>query len=204
MGRETIAVARWGGAVEEVKALLEAREIILRGAIKARIPRSGITRIAVEDGDLVLWCQDGPLVLELGATEVAKWHEALLKPPPTLAAKLGIGPDRQGYLIGKPDDHELEAALSCAVAASPGEAHVLLAMTLCAADLAAALEVAKAHPRHFLWCIYEKGKTASFGDTAVRSFMREHGYVDSKSCAVSDRLTATRYGAKNDPVGAGS
>lgn len=194
MGREAVAVARWGGAVEEVKVLLEAHEIILRGAIKARIPRAGISRVAVEEGELVLWAEGGRLVLELGASEAAKWQAYLQKPRPSLASKLGIGAERPAFVMGRPDDRELETALLGAVAVSPERAHVLLAITHSEADLAAALDVARAHPRLLLWCIYEKGKTATLGDTAIRSALRAHGYIDTKSCSVSDRLTATRYG----------
>ena len=43
---------------------------------------------------------------------------------------------------------------------------------------------------------YPKGKGAAYGDTAIRNFLRQRGYVDSKSCAVSPELTATRYGRK--------
>jgi hypothetical protein len=33
-------------------------------------------------------------------------------------------------------------------------------------------------------------------DAAVRALMLENGYVDSKASAVSDALTATRYGRR--------
>lgn len=196
MGRETVAVARWRGAVEEVKALLESTEIILRGAIKARIARSNISDIAVAGEELVLRCAGEPLVLELGATEAQKWRDALLKPPPSLASKLGIEPDRPAFLIGSCDDEALNHALTGAVCALPGEAHVLVAIIEREPDLAAALAMAEHHLGLSLWCVYGKGKTAKFGDTQVRAFMRGRGYVDTKSCAVSDRLTAARYQRK--------
>lgn len=193
MGREAHVLARWGGATEEVKALLEAHEIILRGAIKARIPRAGISRVAMVDGELLVWTDSGQLMLELGAAEATKWRDALLKPPPSLARKLGISPERPAFVMGQPDDPVLAAALAGAISPSPETAHILIAITTSDTDLAAAFAVAAAHPQRLLWCIYEKGKTAQFGDTAIRYFMRNHGYIDNKSCAVSDRLTATRY-----------
>lgn len=196
MGRETIAVARWRGSVAEVKALLESSQIILRGAIKARIDRTDISQIAIEGDDLVLRCHDEPLVLELGAAEAEKWRRTLLAPPPSLASKLGIGPDRPVFVLGTSDDPALAAALAGAMCATPAEAHQLGAIITSEADLAAALVVARQHAGLAVWCIYQKGKSAGFGDSQIRQMMRDHGYIDSKSCAVSDQLTATRYGRR--------
>lgn len=200
MGREAVAVAHWQGAVEEVKALLESQEIILRGAIKARIARGGISSISVAGDTLSLRSDGEPLVLELGAKEAAKWRESLRKLPPSLTVKLGVGPDSQVFVMGSCDDRDLSEALAGATCPSPGEAYVLLAILESEADLAAAFDTAKQHPKLFLWCVYRKGKTAEFGDTAIRVFLREHDYIDSKSCAVSAQLTATRYGRKIRPV----
>jgi hypothetical protein len=196
MGRETVAIARWRGEVEEVKALLESQEIILRGAIKARLPRSGISMIAVEGDDLNLRSDGEPLVLELGAKEAAKWRDVLGKPPPSLASKLGVGPDSLAFVIGQTNDAELMGALIEAVCFSPSEASVLLAIIKSEADLTSALSVATEQPKLLIWCIYKKGKGVHVGDTAVRAFMRDRGYIDNKSCAVSAQLTATRYGQK--------
>jgi hypothetical protein len=68
------------------------------------------------------------------------------------------------------------------------------------ADLEAALAVARAAPALPLWCVYGKGKHGGIGDAAIRKYLRDHGYIDSKSCAVSDNLTATRYGAKQESI----
>ncbi len=42
----------------------------------------------------------------------AKWAEALLKPPPTLAKKLGITPETTVRMIGPVDDSALKGALA--------------------------------------------------------------------------------------------
>ena len=76
------------------------------------------------------------------------------------------------------------------------EAGVLLAILATEADLMSAYAVAEQNPQLMLWCVYPKGKGAAYGDTAIRNFLRQRGYVDSKSCAVSPELTATRYGRK--------
>ncbi|MBL9067175.1 MAG: hypothetical protein JNN10_12855 [Sphingopyxis sp.] len=73
---------------------------------------------------------------------------------------------------------------------------MLLAILATEADLMSAYAVAEQNPQLMLWCVYPKGKGAAYGDTAIRNFLRQRGYVDSKSCAVSPELTATRYGRK--------
>jgi hypothetical protein len=196
MGLEAVAVARWRGEIAEVKALLESQEIILRGAIKARIARSGISMVAVVGDELTLHYNGEMLVLALGAKEAMKWRDVLLKPPPSLASKLGIGKDKQVFVIGNSGDAELAEALAGAICATPESATMLLAIVASETDLIAAHAIAARTPGRFLWCIYTKGKNAAFGDTAIRSFMRQRGYIDSKSCAVSAQLTATRYGQR--------
>jgi hypothetical protein len=44
------------------------------------------------------------------------------------------------------------------------------------------------------WAVYPKGTGVAFGDSEIRSLLRALGFRDSKSCSVSERLTATRYG----------
>ena len=61
------------------------------------------------------------------------------------------------------------------------------------ADLDAAVTLAASAPRLALWCVYPKGRTSPVGDAVVRAYLRQRGYIDSKSSAISDRLTATRY-----------
>jgi hypothetical protein len=194
MGREAVAVCRWQGDVAEAKILLESQEIILRGDVRARIARGSITGARVDGDDLVVTAAAGELVVELGSIQAAKWAAAILKAPPTLASKLGIDAARRAFVIGVVADATLADALDGATTDVPGEAAVLVAVVLSDAELAAAFAVAETLPTLAVWCVYGKGKAAITGDGAVRAFMRSQGYVDSKSCAVSGALTATRYG----------
>jgi len=194
MGREASGRCHWKGESGAVKALLESSEIILRGEIRGRIARAAISAFAVEADTLVLTAGGEPLRLELGGTEAGKWAAVLARPVPTLAHKLGVGPASRAFVIGKVDDPELAAALAGATTSSLADAAVLIAVLNGEADLAAAFDVARTVPRCPLWCVYGKGRFVTVGDAAIRSFMRDHGYRDNKSCGVSDRLTATRYG----------
>ena len=107
MGREAETVAQWQGQSAEVKALLEPSEVILRGGIRDRVPRSAITHISVDRGWLRLATDRGPLVLELGEVEASRWLKALQKPVPTLAEKLGVGAGCRAFVMGRLVDAEL-------------------------------------------------------------------------------------------------
>jgi hypothetical protein len=196
MGREAECVARWRGQAAEVKALLESAEIILRGGIKAKIPRSNISGVAVSGDDLTLDAGDDQLVLELGAAEAGKWMAALLKPPPGLKDKLGLKPGDTAFVIGAIDDETLATALQGAQAKAAKAASMLLAMLRSEDDLKTAFKIASAAPALPLWCIYQKGKSAPIGDAAIRTFLRANAYIDSKTASISPTLTATRYGAR--------
>ncbi len=193
MGREAVCSIRHGGEAAEGKALLEAAEVILRGPIRARLPRASLTGWSVDGGTLRLDTGGGTYELDLGPVEAAAWDKALAKPPPDLGAKLGLGPDRPGWVMGRVEDADLAAALAGAEAADPSAAALLLALILSPPDLAAALALADAHPAKPVWAIHAKGKAAAPPDADIRAAFRDAGYVDTKACAVSARLTATRY-----------
>jgi hypothetical protein len=196
MGREAEAHCTWRGESGPVKALLESRELILRGAVRTKIARADIRGVTVKGEALHIDVAGELLILELGAAHAARWATAILKPPPSLAGKLGISAATPALLIGEHDDAALTGALAEGAVAQPGDAAMLVAVLGSMADLAAAFAVAEQHPALPIWCVYAKGPKAEPGDSAVRAFMRDAGWMDSKSCAVSDRLTATRYGRK--------
>ncbi|MCY1125731.1 hypothetical protein OU426_02590 [Frigidibacter sp. RF13] len=198
MGREAICSIRWQGEAAEGKALLESEEVILRGDIRARIPRAEITRAEVEGEVLRLLAAGGWLELDLGAKAAESWRKAILKGPPSLAEKLGVGPGARAFALAPLTDEAVIAALSGAEAAQAADAAFLIAELLSDAGLAAALAAAEASGAPPIWCLYPKGKTAEPSDARVREVFRAAGFVDVKSCAVSDRLTATRYQRRRD------
>jgi hypothetical protein len=185
MGREARdAAARFGGQAGPVTALLEADELILRGAVRARLPRAGLTDWRVAGDALHLVTPEGPLVLTLGAAAAAAWARALDRPAPTLAQKLGLG--AAVLAVGVTDP-----ALAAVLAGRAGTpAALVVAEVHDAGMLRAAVQAAEGRP---LWVATVKGRGTPFGADAVRAALRGAGWVDSKSCAVSDRLTATRY-----------
>lgn len=192
MGRECKAMVTYGKQRGEAVVLLESRELILRGAIKARVQREALTQVSATSGGLQLLADGVPLAVAMTAVEAARWAAAIAKPPPSLAAKLGVRPARPALVLGDISDPELSAALAGATTGERTRAVVLIAMIETHADLATAQAIAETTDLP-LWCVYPKGKAADPGDGIIRSALRGSGFIDSKACSVSERLTATRY-----------
>lgn len=130
------------------------------------------------------------VTLALGVPAATAWAKALTKEPPSLKAKLGLADGATALVLGQWNDATLSTALEGARTGDPAAAAMVIACVTSADDLAAARQTAAGRP---IWTLYPKGGAAPFGDAAIRSDMRAHGFRDTKSCAVSDLLTATRY-----------
>ena len=70
---------------------------------------------------------------------------------------------------------------------------MILAVVLDQTGFSQAMSVLDANPNLPIWMIYPKGKAAQPSDAEIRSHLRGMGLIDTKSCAVSAQLTATRY-----------
>lgn len=190
MGHESLCTARIGAETAEVKALLESTELILRGALKRRWPLAALQGVQVLDEALAFEAGPESVRLQLGAAEARKWADKIAAPPKSLADKLGLAPDRPAWVLGPLQDAALAQALTGCSAASPATATQWLAVLEQAAELPALLTSLQAQPVPALWAVYPKGGSM---DTAVRTQLRAAGWRDVKTCAVSERLTATRY-----------
>ena len=195
MGREALCTCTWNGKKHQVKALLEPPELIVRGEIRRRLPFAQIENIKAEGNALVLTFEGDSVRLQLGNAMAAKWAEAMLKPPPTLAKKLGIASDTTVYMIGPADDPALTAALAEAKAVSKSKGDLILARVDTPADLAAALrkaytQLAVGVP---IWFIYRKGPGHPLNENLVRTTALATGIVDTKIASVSQELSALRF-----------
>lgn len=195
MGREANCACAWGGKRGRVKVLLESNELILRGELRDVIPRSALGAVRISGDWLEVAVGRKKLALELGARAAVQWAAALAKPPPTLASKLGVSAEAKCLLVGKADDAALVRAIADHRARTAAQAAMIVAVIRSEKELHAAEARARAAGLP-VWCVYAKGKAAVVGDAAVRAFMRAHGFMDNKTCAVSETLTATRYALK--------
>ncbi len=193
MGREAITRVEIGGEAGDVLALLESTELILRGDIRRRFPRDRLVNVHVDGSALCFTCNGESVSLHMGAIGAEKWRNAIATPPPSLRAKLGLKRDARAFLIGPCDDGALADALEGVLTDDVTKAAMIVARIDGPDDLAAAQAAQAKCPDLPVWAIYPKGKNVRYGDGPIRAALRDAGYRDSKSCAVSERLTATRY-----------
>jgi len=194
MGREAVTQAFIGDEKGEVRALLERGELILRGAIRRRFPRDQLNQVRIDGETLRFVCGSEEVALNLGANIAEKWAKAIATPPPSLRAKLGLAPGMTAIRIGVFDDTALAEAIEDALIDDVAQADMIIACVEGPVELDRALAAHARQPGAPIWAIYPKGKGVAFGDGEIRMTLRAEGYRDTKSCAVSDRLTATRYG----------
>jgi hypothetical protein len=193
MGREALCVCHVGTETASVKAVLESSALILRGTIKRSYALANLRDIRVAGGQLHFTAGAEAVALELGEAESRRWALKVSTPPPTLASKLGVGPEALAMVTGRLDDAALVAALQGAQARRAADATVLVAVVHSQADLAAAIATHGKMACRAVWIVHPKGRGADPSDTVVRQTLRAHGYMDNKTTAVSDTLTATRY-----------
>lgn len=193
MGLEAICACTVDGESAEAKALLESRALILRAPFRRSFAIAAIRDVRVEGEEMRFQAGGNAVALMLGDGAASKWTKKILTPAPSLAAKLGIGHANPAHVIGIVTDRALAEALDGHSAAA-GAATLSVAIVGSAAELDDALGKHAALPAgSHIWVIHAKGPKAAFGDNAVRAHMRTLGYRDSKSSAVSDALSATRY-----------
>ena len=194
MGREQRCSATWGERKGEVTALLESAELIVRGAFRARAPLASLREVRA-DGDTLRFRTGGEDVALVLGRAAPRWAAALTKPPPSLAAKLGIRPGSRVLVEGTVDDDALAAAIATGVPAGGSDPDLIVARLDDAGELARVVsQRAKLLERWIpLWVVYTKGKGAPLGETAVRRFLRDCGLMDLKVASVSATLTALQF-----------
>lgn len=198
MGREVLCKGRWNSQAGEVKALLESREIILRGHLKMRIPISAISEVRVDDEGLRFKVGGDQVVLELGTGEAVQWAKKMTAPPPTLRDRLGISAAAKALVLGRIKDAVLKDALRDVHTRVPADAKMVVAVVQDEDELATAARAHGALPsKSAIWIIHDKGPGTTFGEAQVRASMRSRGFVDTKVAAVSATLTATRYSKRS-------
>lgn len=196
MGREAVCLCGWGGdeAGIEVKALLETGEVVLRGAIRRRVPFAEMRGVGAE-GDRLRFEIGGEAVwLALGREKAAKWAKAIANPP-TLASKLGITAETRVWMVGDVDDRMLAAALEEAkeVSETDGNLIVIRAASTAELELAFAQVGEQLAERVPVWVVFVKGPGQELNEHAVRAMGLARGIVDTKVASVSSRLTALRF-----------
>jgi hypothetical protein len=187
MGREVRCLVRHGGEEAEAKALLETDEVIVRSPFRLTVPRSAINAARADGPRLEIAYDNGPLVLELGENEAAKWAHDIANPK-SLADKLGVKSGQRVRLVGNVGT-ELVGAGS---RVEDGEADVVFVAIEQAVDLprigALQHEIARDGA---IWAIRPKGRD-DLTEAMVLGAGREAGLYDVKTA----RISATHTGEK--------
>jgi hypothetical protein len=194
MGREAVCLCDWAGNAVEVKAVLEGGEIVLRGALRKRVPFSEIKNVKAEAGRLRFTAAGDCVDLHLGAA-AEKWAAAITTPPPSLAHKLGMTDKTIVRVIGQVCDEALNEAIAQSAGISNQDTSLMVACVDSPDSLDAALRAAK--PQLLkgvpLWMVYAKGPGHAIDETAIRTLLRENGLIDTKVASVSAKYTALRF-----------
>ena len=195
MGRETNCKCDWAGTTGKVKVLLESGELILRGDIRQRVPIRSLQNVEAKSGRLIFNSGGNRVQLFLGALMADKWAEAIKKPPPTLARKLGINDKTVVRVIGSVTDEALNEALRESSQISEKNPDLIVACVDTSESLAAALRAAKSQLLKStpIWMIYPKGPGHPLNEAAIRALLRSSGMIDTKVASVSNWLTALRF-----------
>lgn len=204
MGREARCTAHVGDQSADVTALLESTTVVLRGDLKRKWDIAALHDLRVEDGGALRFqAGDEAVTLQLGAPEAAKWLKKLQTPPPTLAAKLGVSAENPALLIGPTVgtlDPALAEALAGGITTNMREARMLVAVLSKPDELARMADFHADMICKTVWVVHPKGPGARPSGADVRLELRARGYVDNKTTAVSDTLTATRYVRSEPPA----
>ncbi len=196
MGREALCTARVGAETAEATALLESTTVVLRGALKRKWDIAALQNLRVDGDELRFEAADEAVALVLGEKEAGKWLTKLQTPPPTLAAKLGVSAENPALLIGPTVgtlDPALAEALSHGLTGNVKAARMLVAVISKPGELERMADFHATMLCKTVWVVHQKGRDAFPSDAEIRIELRSRGYVDNKTSAVSDNLTATRY-----------
>ena len=194
MGREATCICQWSGSSFTVKALLETQQIILRGALRKRVPFNVMKQVAVHASQLQFMVGDEAVALLLDPGVAEKWARAI-KNPPSLARKLGITATSIVHTIGPVDDNALKAAIAEASQVSNKQCTLIIACVDRPASVAHALQKSGRNLEQGvpIWFIYRKGPGHPLNEAQLRSIALATGIVDTKTAAVSTTLTALRF-----------
>ena len=192
--RVTLTPAGAAAQTGDAKVLLESDELILRGAVRARIPRGDVRDATTRAGVVTVRYAAGTLTLKLG-TDAPKFVKKLLEPVKSRCEKMGISAGSRAVVLGI-DDPDLGAeltALGVTVTSRAGasERLILLAVTT-PRDLTKIGTAAKSLATDgALWVVHPKG-VAGVKDTDIFATARSAGLTYTKVARFSETHTAER------------
>lgn len=188
MGNEASCRVEIGSESAVAKVLLETEELIVRGALKAKIPFREAKDVRADSGVLRLHWRDRDVAIHLG-NEAAKWAEKI-RNPKSVAEKLGVKANQKISVIGAIDTTFLgEREFSRRARAG---SDIIFFAANSRDDLArlASLRESLA-PTGALWVIRPKG-VDTISESDVMNAGKAGGLVDVKVVRFSETHTAEK------------
>jgi hypothetical protein len=196
MGYDRPCELRFDGRTAPGTAVLEQKELVVRGPLRLRIPLATITEATADDGWLRIRFEDRAAEIALGE-EAAKWAKRINHPPSRLD-KLGVKPGTRVLVLGADDGFvdELRGA-GASVLVRPGSAAPFDLIFFFVdrpesldrlAGLAAAIV-----PSGAIWTLRVKGGRRDVTEAGTMAAARRAGLVDVKVVSFSDTLTAEKF-----------
>lgn len=194
MGIETTCRVETDAGAGEARVLLETEELVVRGALKTRIPFRSIEAAVVDGRKLIVSHGNSRTVLHLGP-EAARWADRILNPKSRLE-KLGVKPGMVVSCQGIAE-RALQDELAAAGATvswgriRKGSDLILLGVERDPEVSRIAPAVASLRANGAIWVIHPKG-TEGVKDTAIFAAGREAGLVATKVAKFSESHTAEK------------
>jgi len=194
MGNEVLTRVSLGDESGEAKALLETEEVIVRGALKARIPFRDMTELRAEDGVLAFRWSDREVRIHVG-NDAAKWAEKIRNPKSVLD-KLGVKVAQKVSILGDVDGaflDELQARGADISRRLRRDCDVIFFAANRKEELARLDELRRSlQPAGAIWVLRPKGH-AAISEADVMAAGKAAGLVDVKVVRFSATHTAEKF-----------
>ncbi|HEV7919397.1 MAG TPA: hypothetical protein VGR02_01260 [Thermoanaerobaculia bacterium] len=192
MGNEALCRIDYDGASHEARALLETEEVIIRGALRLRLPFREAREIEAADGVLRLRWPEHELRIHLGK-DAAKWAEKI-RNPKSVMAKLGIKAGQKVSVLGAIEHlEELEATSGDVSPRLRKGSDVIFFAAASRAELGRLAALREAlRPDGALWVIRPKG-VPEITEADVMAAGKAAGLVDVKVVKFSETHTAEKF-----------
>ncbi|HVR39596.1 MAG TPA: DUF3052 family protein [Thermoanaerobaculia bacterium] len=183
----------YDGQTAEAKALLETEELIVRGAIRVKVPFRDVKEAVADGNALVLRWSGHELRAEIGK-DAAKWAEKIRNPKSVLD-KLGVKAQQKVSIVGKLDGTfvaDLENRTSDVSARLRKASDVIFYACDRREDLAKLATLRESLVANgAIWVIRPKG-AATISESDVMAAGKRAGLVDTKVVKFSETHTAEK------------
>ena len=194
MGIETTCRVETDAGAGEARVLLETEELVVRGALKTRIPFKSVEAAVVDGRKLIVSHGTSRTVLHLGP-EAARWADRILNPKSRLE-KLGVKPGVVVSCQGITDVALKDELTAAGATVSWGRVKkdsdlILLGVERDPEVSRIGPAMASLRPSGAIWVVHPKGKEG-VKDTAIFAAGGEAGLVATKVAKFSESHTAEK------------